>query len=88
MFEKLKKEKWRPRREMGKKQENNPDSEYGEWTSPVTSEAHRLNINVSMLTLASSYFKLILILNHVSLIYSQILDRKKSLFYHITTINS
>lgn len=23
---------------MGRKQESNPDSEYGEWASPVTSE--------------------------------------------------
>lgn len=38
VFSQLRSEKWRSRSEMGRKQESNPDSEYGEWASPVTSE--------------------------------------------------
>lgn len=53
MSENLKKEKWRLRREMGKKEENEPDSEYGEWTSSVNlplrlnAEYKRIQANVS-----------------------------------------
>lgn len=35
---------------MGKKQETNSDSEYGELTSPVTSEGSNLNVSLSQLT--------------------------------------
>lgn len=35
---------------MGKKQETDSDSEYGELTSPVTSEGSNLNVSLSQLT--------------------------------------